>query len=266
MHVTAGSPPCGDGAPLVLHFLQTGLRAWQIPLHLILFSHVFVIFASGDNLQECDRLGRRGKREMQKLNIKTAGWQLSGDLQKAGLCKALPRPEDAEREMQRVCFPRFHAFAAFESSRPFILIRKVLPLLASYPSAICASACFCAFKTLTAILIITWSNTQTTHRNLLNFLICFAFIPPTFEANKPLCSRNESGILHAQIQTVFVCENKEIALVWLYLFLVLITQPFCLVLLVFVLFCFILLFSWNTNHSSTKILILKILYCFLHWL
>lgn len=31
-----------------------------------------VIFASGDNLQECDRLGSR-KKEMQKVNIKTAG-------------------------------------------------------------------------------------------------------------------------------------------------------------------------------------------------
>lgn len=102
-----------------------------------------------------------------------------------------------QREMQRVRFSRFRAFAAFESSHPFILIRKVLPLLASYPSAICASACFCAFKTLTAILIITWSNTQTTHRNLLNLLIYFAFVPPTFEANKPLYSHNESCSLHA---------------------------------------------------------------------
>lgn len=95
--------------------------------------------------------------------------------------------------MQRVRFSRFHAFVAFESSHPFILIRNVLPLLA-YPSAICVSACFCAFKTLTAILIITWRNTQTTHRNLLHLLIYFAFVLPTFEANKLLYAHNESGI------------------------------------------------------------------------
>lgn len=157
-----------------------------------------------------------------------------------------------QREVQRVCFSRFHAFAAFESSRPFILIRKVLPLLASYPSAICASACFCAFKTLTAILIITWSNTQTTHRNLLNSLIYFAFIPPTFEAN--LCSRNESGILHATNPNCVCLWNIEIALVWLCLFLVLITQPFCLVLLVFVLFYFVVFLKHKSQfHKNIKL-------------
>ncbi len=154
--------------------------------------------------------------------------------------------------MQSVRFSRFRAFAAFESSHPFILIRKVLPLLASYPSAICASACFCAFKTLTAILIITWSNTQTTHRNLLNLLIYFAFVPPTFEANKPLYSHNESCSLHAtnpNCVCLWKCRNCTYLALPLsgphdttFLFCFVLFRCFFFVLFRLILFNFVLLF------------------------
>lgn len=79
MRVTAGSPLCGDGTLLVLLFLQMRIKSLADSSSFNSFFVMFlVIFASGDNLQECDRLGRRKKRETQKLNIKTAGWAAIG--------------------------------------------------------------------------------------------------------------------------------------------------------------------------------------------
>lgn len=61
-----------------------------------------VIFASGYNLEECDRLGSRKKGDA--VNIKTAGWAAIAWPSEAGLCKALPRPEDAERDTEGAFF------------------------------------------------------------------------------------------------------------------------------------------------------------------
>lgn len=64
MRVSAGGPPRRDDATLVVLFLQIRIKSLADSSLFNSFFVMFflVIFAPGDNLQECDRLERRKKK------------------------------------------------------------------------------------------------------------------------------------------------------------------------------------------------------------